>query len=386
MPDLVSPGLKGYRLPLLLFLTFRLSMLAFWPADQLAQPDYDYFYEIASWVDSGRLPYLHYWVEYPPLSAFLSVLLYLLTPSFPAYVTAVALVQLLFEFGSLLLIYRLAGQLMGAVQVERVLWTYALLFAPLVTWWMSFDALTTFFLLLAIERWMAGRRVRSALALGLGGLVKWFPLLFMAVAVRFRRNWREVVLYVAVGIGTVSLVIGLLAAFSPVYTWASLRSLSSRASWQTAWALLDGNLSTGIVNASRLDPVAATEPQGNPAVVPTWLTTLLFGALYVWLWWKVPPLPEPRRVLRLTALTVVVFFLWSRGWSPQWLGMLMPLLLLSLPLERASLYLIVLAFINIAEWPVLLSRGFNQWLYLTVPVRTVLLVLLAVDLWRRIRR
>ena len=59
----------------LAFVAFRWGMLAFWPADQLAQwSDYDYYYEIASWVDSGRLPYLHYWVEYPPLSAFLSVL------------------------------------------------------------------------------------------------------------------------------------------------------------------------------------------------------------------------------------------------------------------------------------------------------------------------
>jgi hypothetical protein len=50
------------------------------------------------------------------------------------------------------------------------------------------------------------------------------------------------------------------------------------------------------------------------------------------------------------------------------------------------LYLVVLTFVNIAEWPVMLSRGLNQWLYLTVPVRTLLLVLLAVDLWRRQRR
>jgi hypothetical protein len=46
---------------------------------------------------------------------------------------------------------------------------------------------------------------------------------------------------------------------------------------------------------------------------------------------------------------------------------------------------VVLTFVDIAEWPVLLSRGLNQWLYLTVIVRTLLLVLLAVDLWRRQR-
>jgi hypothetical protein len=379
--------MKKQWLFLLLFVAFRLSLLAFWPADQLAQwSDYDYYYEVSAWVDEGKLPYIHYWVEYPPLFAFLSVLLYLLTPHYVAYATALALVQLLFDLGSLVLLYRLAGRLLGEAQAERMAWVYALLFAPVATWWLSFDAITTFFLLLAIERWLAGRRVQSALVLGVGGLVKWFPLLFLPVAVRFRRNWREAVIYVAAALVVVAAVLGLLAAFSPTYTWASLRSLGSRASWQTVWALLDRNLSTGAYDANRLDPAAVDLPQGNPALVPTWLTTLLFGVLYLWLWYKTPAEAEPRRVLRFTALTVVLFFLWSRGWSPQWLGMLTPLILLSLPLERAVLYLIVLTFINIAEWPVMLSRGLNQWLYLTVVARTLLLVLLAVDLWRRQRR
>jgi hypothetical protein len=379
--------MKGIRLLVFLFVAFRLALLAFWPADQLAQwSDYDYYYKVSAWVDEGKLPYIHYWVEYPPLFAFLSVLLYLLTPHYVAYAAALGLVQFLFDLGSLVLLYRLAGQLLGEAQAERMTWVYALLFAPVATWWLSFDAITTFFLLLAVERWLAGRRVQSALVLGVGGLVKWFPLLFLPVAVRFRRNWREAAIYVAVALAVVAAVLGLLAALSPTYTWASLRSLGSRMSWQTVWALLDGNLSTGAYDANRLDPAAVDLPQGNPALVPTWLTTLLFGALGLWLWWKTPSEPEPRRVLRFTALVVVLFFLWSRGWSPQWLGMLAPLALLSLPLERAVLYLVVLTFVNIAEWPVMLSRGLNQWLYLTVPVRTLLLVLLAVDLWRRQRR
>jgi hypothetical protein len=375
--------MKGVRLLVLLFVAFRLALLAFWPADQLAQwSDYDYYYEVSAWVDEGKLPYVHYWVEYPPLFAFLSLPLYLLTPHYVAYATALALVQLLFDLGSLVLLYRLAGRLLGEAQAERTAWVYALLFAPVATWWLSFDAITVFFLLLAVERWLAGRRVQSALALGVGGLVKWFPLLFLPVAVRFRRNWREAVIYVAVALAVVAAVLGLLAMLSPAYTWASLRSLGSRASWQTVWALVDGNLSTGAYDANRFDPAAVDIPQGNPALVPTWLTTLLFGALYLWLWWKTPAEVEPRRVLRFTALTVALFFLWSRGWSPQWLGMLAPLVLLSLSLERVALYLVVLTFVNIAEWPVLLSRGLNQWLYLTVVVRTLLLALLAVQLWR----
>jgi hypothetical protein len=189
-----------------------------------------------------------------------------------------------------------------------------------------------------------------------------------------------------VAIGLVVLVTGLFAALSPEYTGASLRSLGSRASWQTVWALIDGNTSTGAYHADRRDLAAAALPQGNPAVVPTWLVTLLFGILYLWLWWRPSDGVEPRRIYRFTALTMVVFFLWSRGWSPQWLAMLAPLLLLSFPLDRAVLYVVVLTFLNIIEWPVMLSRGLNQWLNLTILVRTVVFVLLGYELWRGVRR
>ena len=45
----------------------------------------------------------------------------------------------------------------------------------------------------------------------------------------------------------------------------------------------------------------------------------------------------------------------------------------------------MLTFVNIAEWPVLLSRGLNYWLHLTVPVRRALFVLMLADLSRRQR-
>jgi hypothetical protein len=388
-------GRTNLGLVLFLFVAFRLSLLAFWPADQLARwSDYDYYYEVASWVDRGLLPYLHYWVEYPPLFPYLAVLLYLLTFHYVAFATGLVLLQLVFEVGSLVLLHRLARRALGEAHADRVIWIYALLFAPVATWWLSFDSFATFLLLLAVERWLAGHRTQSALAMGVGGLVKWFPMLFLPVAVRFRRDWREALGYAAVAMTVVVVVLGILAALSPAYTLASLRSLGSRASWQTVWALLDGNLGTGAYQANRFDPAAAALPQGNPSRVPTWLTSLLFGGFYLWLW--IRPSRDSRlaaydlhlptgdwRLIRFTTVTVLLFFLWSRGWSPQWLGTLVPLLLLSLPLERAVLYLVVLTFINIAEWPVLLSRGLFSSLWLTVPLRTALLVLLLVEVGRR---
>ena len=112
----------NFRLLLLLFAGFRLSLLAFWPADQLARwSDYDYYYQVARWVDQGWLPYLHYWVEYPPLFSYLAVFLYLLTSHYVAFVTGLALVQLVFEVGSLVLLYRLARRALGEVQAQPLL-------------------------------------------------------------------------------------------------------------------------------------------------------------------------------------------------------------------------------------------------------------------------
>jgi hypothetical protein len=59
--------------------------------------------------------------------------------------------------------------------------------------------------------------------------------------------------------------------------------------------------------------------------------------------------------------------------------------LLALPYRRGILSVVTLSVVNLAEWPVLLSRGMTGWLYVTVPLRTGLLVLLAADLWRHLR-
>ncbi|MCK4452706.1 MAG: hypothetical protein KAX26_19210, partial [Anaerolineae bacterium] len=64
---------------------------------------------------------------------------------------------------------------------------------------------------------------------------------------------------------------------------------------------------------------------------------------------------------------------------------LFPLILLSLPYRRGLLFVLTLGAVNLAEWPVLLGRGLNEWLWVTVPLRTGLFVLLAVELWRRAR-
>jgi len=382
---------KRYLPVVVLFVALRLMMLATFPADNLTLfGDYAYYYELAAYSDQGYLPFIHYWSEYPPVFPFLSVAIYQLARLFGGgyhvYVQLMGLLMLGVNTANLVLFLGLARRLRGDEVAERLGWVYSSLFVPLIYTWWNFDALTVFSLLLTLELLLGGRERWSAVAMGVGALIKLVPLLAFPAVVRTRpwRRWFTYGLVVAVVI--VGGVVPLLLVGGPM-AWASFRSPAGWSSWETVWALLDGNLRTGLLVApgEHFNLTAATTPVGNPSWVPEWIKLVVFGIVYAIVFWKARLGERPRRLVAFVGITLIVFFLWSKGWSPQWQTLLFPLVLLALPLRRSVLFILVLSFVNLAEWPVLLSRGLNQWLYLTVPLRTGILVLLCVELWGRVR-
>ena len=379
-----------------LFAAFRLMWLMAYPPDSLMlYGDYPYYYDLAQLIKQGRLPFLGYWVEYPPLFAYLLQGIYALTGDrYPAFATSLGLVMIAFEAGNVVMVFRLAGRVRACAEAVKLTWVYALLFAPAFVMWHNHDVISTFFLLLAADeflRWRSNVReggafYRSAVWTGVGVMVKYFPVLLLPIIWRFRRDARQAVVYAVIVAVVCAVVLVPFLVASPTYAVASLRAQMAKTSWMTVWALADGNLGTGIFGAAseHMDPAVAVAPQGNPPRIPPVMVLVVFGALYLGIWAKASPLLSAAQVsidkfFPFTAATFVVFFLWSKGWSPQWLVMLIPFVLMTLPLRRALLYILTLSFINLAEWPVLLSRGMNQWLYVTVPLRTALLVLLLVE-------
>lgn len=369
-----------------LFVAFRLMWLMTVPADNLTLfGDYPYYYELAAYSDQGYLPFIHYWSEYPPIFPFLSVGVYQLVHPFKGgystYTYLMALVMLSFNTGNLVLFLRLARRLCGDEAAVRLGWVYSLLFVPLVYTWWNFDALTVFSCLLALDLLFNGHELWSAAVTGIGVMVKLMPLLIFPAVLRTRpwRRWLAYGLVTAVVIGVVATPLLILGGPMAL---ASFRAPLSWSSWSTAWALLDGNLRTGLLGGTDIhfDLLRATKPVGNPSLVPEWIKLAAFGVLYAVIFWKAKVRQDLRRLVALVGATFVTFFLWSKGWSPQWQALLFPLLLLVLPLRRSVLFILVLSFVNLAEWPVFLSRGMNPYLYLTVPLRTVLFILLLVEL------
>ena len=373
------------RLPLLSLVFLRFIMLVVLPFEALVSyGDYRHFFNLARFSTvGGGLPFIGHWVEFPPLFPFLSLAIERLTGGqFHSYAYLLALLMLITDAGNLWIFSKLTGRLAGQKRAERMTWLYAVFLAiPAFGWW-TFDPIAVFFMLLSIWLVLERRELLAGLMAGLGFLTKIFPLIALGVAWRFRSR-RSAILATTIAMVISVAVLGTLLAANPAIASASLRSQFSKGSWQTVWALIDGNIRTGTLGPleERLDPGYALQTSANPAKVPLWITTLGAGLVMIWLFIKTNSRDETRALPFLTTLWCILL-LWSRGWSPQWMAYLIPLLLLSLPLPRSLIYGVSLVTVALLEWPILLSRGRFDLMWLPIVLRTLLIAMLGFECGR----
>jgi hypothetical protein len=374
-------------LVLMVFVSARLMMLMTWPVENLSlYGDYVHSFGLGALSRTGSLPYVQYWSEYPPLFPFLNLVLYRLSGEvFKNYALLLSLTLLVFETCSLYVLYRLAGDVWGKDRAAQIGWIYAALFVPALIWLGTFEAITALFVLAALWALRRGWPGWAGVFIGLGAITKLWPLVFVLVVWR-ERGWRSALTSGLIVLLVCVAVIGPLLAISPDFTLASLQAQLSKSSWQTVWALLDGNLTnTGNFGPldERFDPARATATLHNSSRLPIWLTFVPFAALGLFMIRR-PRRPDGRDMPIFAALIVTLFLLWSKGWSPQWQMVYIPLVLLSLAPARGVLFVVALGFVNILEWPVILSRGFTQLLPLTIGGRTLIFALLGWELYREL--
>jgi hypothetical protein len=372
----IGVRLPDYYLPVFLLVLIRILLLIAMPIEALkSYGDLAHFYKLAQlgW------PFLDYWVEFPPVFPFLSRLLFLLSGGREhTYDYLLVFILLLAQAGSLGCFLYLAQKLQDGKEASRRGWIYFGILAGLSYGWWYFDPLAVFFVLLGLTWFVQGRDGRAGLALAAGTLTKLFPALAIAMVWRFRSRARALKITV-VTLGVTALVIGTLYIASPEMTGASLRSQASKGSWETVWALVDGNYRTGNFGpeTQRYDLNAVDLSQGNPSKLPSWITLIFFAALEAW-FFRQANSQGGHRAVAFFGLTWGVFLLWSPGYSPQWTLYLLPLILLALPEREALLMAVTFVLVNLLEWPVLLSRGFFAGLWLTIPLRTFLLIILVI--------
>jgi hypothetical protein len=253
---------------------------------------------------------------------------------------------------------------------------YSALSLPLFFWNITHTTIMVFWLLVALEGLIAERWGRSALALGLAIAAKLTPVFLLGPV--FKLLWPQRSRWVTYGLIT---GVTAAAAYLPLallgggpWIVASFVALGKVGSWSTPWALLDGNWGPGSFGllSTRLDLAQASVARGQPAVVPAWLSLSLFAALYAAVFFRKLERRGPQQVIWFTTLTAMLFHLWSKGWSPQWAELIIPLLLLSFPDGRGLRLVLLLTLIVFVEWPLADAFGSHALLAAAALGRTLL--------------
>lgn len=360
---------REFLLLLLLFTAFRLlALFLLRPGGFIYDySDYYFFESFASFSDEGLYPFVHYWMEYPPLFPWMAVGAYRLGLHFPlwtdprlAFYSLVGLELLPFEIGCLALIYLIARRVHSPRVALRCGWIYALLFVPLYTWTGWFDTMPLFFLLATLYLLLDRRALTAGIALGLGFMSKATPAVILPVGwavlgpqatghlPRWVKPTPHRTRFVAGFAATAALIAAPFLWINPGLLAASFRSMFGRSSWETVWALLDGYTGYGRLGGNRFDPhpTFATHPTSLPWLLITATFAAIFLALYLWdVDWQ-----SPRRAIAFTGLTVCLFLLYSKGYSPQFLIWLLPFIVILLPNLRGVIYALLLSAANIVEW------------------------------------
>jgi hypothetical protein len=361
--------------------------------------DFQHYFNLASLSTQGWLPYRDYWYEFPPAFPLVSLIVYGLAGAaggFTPYATLLGVVMLAFDAGNLWLVQRLGARLHSPDIGALLGWVYALLSVPLVFAMWAFEPMVLLALLLALA-WMVERRdARAALAVAFGVLTKLYPLIALAALWRFREP-RSALRTTLIALAVAGAGLGLMLAAAGEFGVPSLTAQFNKASYQTVWALIDGNLRTGNFGpiADHFEPAKAAELLGNPARIPWWLRGIVFGGIGLLVFARTRRFDE-RGLVAFASITVVVFFLWSQGWSPQWLMILTPLILLNFPTRMGVLACLMLSLISFVEYPLLFARTAETGgaisadqlpLYAAlIGGRTLILIGVGVALYRELRR
>lgn len=399
-----------------LFVAFRaMAILAFRPGGLILDfSDYsDAYFALVRLSRQGYYPYINLWDPYPPLVSLPMIILYQVSSLLPPWETpslwfALLLgnTYLLFEAGNLMLVYALARRLDGPATALRSAWFYSLLFVPVYTLTGWFESYPIFFFLLSIYLLVRDHPAWSGLVCGLSFMIRLFPAILVPMGVRVAGACRLAARCQTVGCAgrrtlriplldtelDLARALSYLAAFmlpilliglplwliNPRLVLSPLLLAAARAPWETAWALLSDNFGYGTLPLDQRN--LAWQPEANTYMNPLWLgVSLALGLIYLFVYTRRADWRQPRPIIAFAGFTLMLMFLASKGYSPQWLGWALVFVAVLLPNLRGAFYAIVLSLANLIEANVFFIMVPDEhWLLMaTVGLRTLSLILLA---------
>ncbi|MBI2194594.1 MAG: hypothetical protein HYU36_21655 [Planctomycetes bacterium] len=426
---------SDFALYLALFGVLRI-LSAFWFTPRYSEFT-DFHYPFAQLSDYGLYPFVHYWLEYPPLFPYLSVgiyrLLALAWPAggpehFQAYGLALQGTMALFDVGSAVFLYRIVARQADKVRAGFAGGAFCLTFLASFAGAGFFDGMALFFILWCLDAFLEERPYPAGLALGLGFATKLFPLALLPALIKFRRSSGEAARLVLAALIAAGLFWGSFFAVNSELAVMPLKANAIRQPWETVWALLEGHYGIGYlgwqlapgqpapeVPAAAVEAVKRMESTRSSGLSPVHrmrvlsrfstdlsafpgstrgglylLAGLIFLALFAATWSGLPT-KDARRAVPYGGYLLLLFLLYSKGWSPQFSIVPAALLLAVYPTPGGAGALLAWTAIHFVEMPLWLytfsvtDRG-PAVLQAVVAARTLFLAVLAWSFYRGARQ
>jgi hypothetical protein len=397
-------GKSHFRTIFVLFIVLRLSILLLYTPQGVfnAYTDYHYYFQNAEFSEQGRYPFINMWTEYPPIATYAYIGAYriarLTIPSlaidnigYLVYSKILGTMLLVFETGTLLFLFRISRIIWGTEKANWVAWVYSSLSLPLFFWNVNHNSILVFFLLLSIDLFLTRKWYSSSATLGLAIASKYTAVFLLGSTIKFlwHQNRRKIIQYAIIApLTTVMIFIPFILLGGWDWIVASFKSLAYVASWETIWAMIDGNWAEGTVGLlpTRIQLDKAGIINGNPSTIPELLKTAIFAVIYARFFFRPIKKLNPKTFIWFTTLTAMLFNLWSKGWSPQWGLMLIPLFLLSFPNKKGIALVISLTCSVFLQWPISRALHSNFLLSIAIISRTLILIYVAVlttqNIWK----
>lgn len=416
-----------------------------------------FFFPFAWLQSLGVYPFIHYWFEYFPVQAYLLVVLrWLAVAVFGrgdvaheclALVRTVQMASVAWELGILHLVYSLARMLRGPKPAVRACWLYVALFSTAFVSLSYVETFPVFLMLAGLLLAAYGRPMWAAGVAAAGFMAKLFPVGLLPVLVKCEARWR----WRLAVLGAFALAVAAIAApfliSRPRWLALSFEATARRPPWETVWALLDRRYDFGYIGPGAADRTPAFFDQQAGFGVAPGVKELLDGLppevmdaraegprrtiyYYVaahfatdlrfldgpprprdgyWLLYggvglalvlfylitlaRLPSALPPRRRLYLAAFTMCLLFFYAKGWSPQFVLYLIPLVLIAFPVAEGGLWALLLTAVTFLQMPVwaayvnprpgMLVAG-QLLLHLTAIARTGFLLAIVARLYPRL--
>lgn len=349
------------------------------------------YFNYASNIMHGSIPYRDFSFEYPPFALLFFILPRLVSSTFLVFAIVYELEVLIFSLVGLFVVYRIAGRLGKAPWKLLTVYTLSVLaIGPIIA--QQYDIFPAIMVLLALYYFWIGQHKTSWVLLALGTLTKVFPVAIAPVfLIYYLRNrqykylWSGIIAFAVVCllIATPFLTIGQ-DAIRNLISYHAQRGLQIESTY-SAFLLAADKL--GLTSVSLVFNFGSWNLDGPLANMLAKLSTYLLAIFLLLVYWFIysrmrPGKSQFTRLGAYSLLVITTILIASKVFSPQYLIWLVPLFALLLNRWR---YTILITFIFVGGltyciFPVyyLYLLSLNSWLVAGLLIRDILLILLAV--------